>query len=91
MTLPAKVQSYMAAGKPVIAAANGEIPRVIADSGCGFCGTAEDAEGLAEAVRQFLSCDAKQQLGRNARNYYLSHFTQDMFLDTLLSELENAR
>lgn len=90
MTLPAKVQSYMAAGKPVIAAANGEIPRVIADSGCGFCASAEDAQGLAEAVQRFLACEDRAMLGRKAREYYLSHYTQAMFMNTLLSELENA-
>ncbi len=91
MTLPAKVQSYMAAGKPVIAAANGEIPRVIADSGCGFCGAAEDAEGLAEAVERFVACQDKALLGKKAKEYYLSHFTVDMYMNTLLSELESAR
>ena len=90
LTLPAKVQSYMVAGKPVIAAANGEIPRVIADSGCGFCGPAEDAEGLAEAVRQFLACKDRQNLGIKAREFYQSHFTQEMFMNTLLSELESS-
>jgi len=90
MTLPAKVQSYMAAGKPVIAAANGEIPRVIADSGCGYCAHAEDAAGLAEAVLQFLNCKERDALGSRAREYYLSHFTCDMFMKTLISYLENA-
>jgi len=91
LTLPAKVQSYMASGKPVIAAANGEIPRVIADSGCGFCGAAEDAEGLAEAVMRFIACEDKALLGKNAKEYYLSHFTVDMYMNTLLSEFESAR
>ena len=90
LTLPAKVQSYMAAGKPVIAAANGEIPRVIADSNCGFCANAEDAEGLAEAVLKFITCENRASLGKNARNYYESHFTRTMFMNTLLSELENT-
>jgi len=91
LTLPAKVQSYMAAGKPVIAAANGEIPLVIADSGCGFCGAAEDAEGLAEAVMRFIACEDKALLGKNAKEYYLSHFTVDMYMNTLLSEFESVR
>ena len=38
LTLPAKVQSYMAAGKPILASANGEIANVIKESGAGFCG-----------------------------------------------------
>ncbi len=90
LTLPAKVQSYMAAGKPILSAANGEIPKVIADSGCGFCAAAEDAQGLAEAVRQFLACPDKEALGRSGKTYYEKHFTRQMFMSQLEAELKNA-
>lgn len=90
MTLPAKVQSYMAAGKPVIAASNGEIPKVIHASGCGFCVQAGDANGLAQAVRDFLTTEDKDRLGTNARKYYEENFTRDMFMSKLESELKNA-
>lgn len=88
LTLPAKVQSYMAAGKPVLAAANGEIPKVIANADCGFCADAENAEGFAAAVRRFLDSEDRAAFGTRARAYYESHFTQKMFLDTLERELE---
>ena len=83
MTLPGKVQSYMATGKPILAAADGEIPEVIRASGCGFCARAEDAQGLADAVRAFLSCEDKETLGHNARTYYENHFTRNLFMDHL--------
>lgn len=91
LTLPAKVQSYMAVGKPVIAAANGEIPSVIKASGCGFCAEAEDAQGLAEAVRKFLACDDRAALGKRAKAYYDAHFTREKFMSKLISELEDHR
>ena len=53
MTLPGKVQSYMAVGKPIIGAINGETKKVIEDAKCGYCGRAEDAEALAENIRTF--------------------------------------
>ena len=90
-TLPAKVQSYMAAGKPIIAAANGEIPKVITDARCGFCADAGDAEGLAEAVRNFLATPDAKMLGKQAKEYYLQHFTKEKFMNTLIAELDNAR
>lgn len=90
MTLPGKAQTYMAVGKPIIAAADGEIPNVLKAASCGYCAKAEDAEGLAQAVRDFLSCEDRQQLGQNAREYYLNHFTRDMFMDRLERELLNA-
>ena len=90
-TLPAKVQSYMAAGKPIIAAANGEIPTVIRDADCGFCANAGDAAGLADAVRQFIALSDRKQLGVRAKEYYRSHFTKGKFMNTLIAEFENAR
>ena len=90
MTLPGKAQTYMAVGKPILAAADGEIPAVLRESGCGFCAKAEDAHGLAMAVEKFLNLEDKASLGRNARAYYLQHFTRDMFMDTLERELLNA-
>lgn len=87
MTLPGKAQSYMAAGKPIIASANGEIPRTIAKSGCGFCAPAEDTKALAEAVRLFLDHPDKKQLGENAAAYYRANFSRQRFMDALEEEL----
>lgn len=83
MTLPNKVQSYMAAGKPVLAAANGEIPKVLAAADCGFCAPAEDSEAFAQAVRRFLEHPDQAVLGQNARDYYCKHFTRELFMKNL--------
>ena len=87
LTLPGKVQTYMAAGKPIIGAANGEIPRTIRKSNCGFCAPAEDAEGLAAAVQAFLNCANKEELGENAYRYYQANFSRERFMDNLEREL----
>lgn len=87
MTLPAKVQSYMAAGKPVLAAANGEIPLVLADAQCGLCAPAGDARAFAQVVRAFLQETDRETMGKNARSYYLTHFTREQFMNTLEQEL----
>ena len=87
MTLPNKVQSYMAAGKPVLAAANGEIPKVLAAAQCGFCAEAENGKALADAVRQFLNTPDRDRLGHNARAYYDAHYTRQQFMKTLEQEL----
>ena len=87
LTLPAKVQSYMAAGKPVIAAANGEIPQVLSEAGCGYCAPAEDGKALANAVEQFLQNPEKEKLGKNARLYYRDHFTREKCIENLEREL----
>ena len=49
-TLPGKLQTYMAAGKPVIAAANGATKEIIEESRCGICTPAGDDRALGEAL-----------------------------------------
>lgn len=80
LTLPGKVQSYMAAGKPIIAAADGETQLVIKDAKCGYFGPAEDAEELAGNIKLFINEDKAQLLGKNARDYYEKNFSKAKFM-----------
>lgn len=86
-TLPGKVQACMAAGRPIVAAANGETARVLEEAACGFCAPAEDSAGFAEAVRAFLAEEDKPLLGRRARYFYEDHFEKRIFMDKLEKEL----
>ena len=83
MTLPGKVQSYMAVGKPIIGAIDGETKKVIEDAKCGYCGKAEDAKALSENIKQFIKNPEKGLMGENARAYYEQHFEQGKFMDQL--------
>lgn len=86
LTLPGKVQTYMAAGKPIIGAIDGETAQVIAEAGCGLCGGAENVQALAENVRRFIDMD-RASMGENAKKYYDEHFSKQMFMDKLENEL----
>lgn len=90
LTLPGKVQTYMAAGKPIIGAIDGETPIVVAEADCGICGCAEDAKALAENVRKFIKMDRKI-IRKNARAYYDDHFEKQMFINKLEEELAGKR
>jgi glycosyltransferase involved in cell wall biosynthesis len=75
-TVPSKVQAYLAAGRPVIASLDGEGARVILEAGAGVAAPAEDALGLADAIR-FLKSTPKlelERMGQNARVYYEQNF-----------------
>lgn len=87
LTLPGKVQSYMAVGKPIIGAIDGEARFVIEDAKCGFCGKSENAEELAENIKKFIKADNKIEMGRNARRYYEENFEEKLFMDKLESKL----
>lgn len=91
MTLPGKVQSYMAVGRPIIGAINGETKKVIEDAKCGYCGRAEDAEALAENIRSFVKNPDKDLMGKNAREYYEKHFEQEKFMDRLETVITGER
>ncbi len=87
-TLPGKVQTYMAAGKPIIGSANGETREVIEESKCGFCASADDGNGLAEAINRFVRYKNKATLGENAYRYYLANFEKKKFMKKLIDELK---
>ncbi len=87
MTLPGKVQSYMAAGKPIIGAINGETARIINEARCGFCAPAENSEEFANCIKKFISSD-KEQLGKNSFKYYEEHFKKDAFIAALTEEFQ---
>lgn len=88
LTLPGKVQSYMAAAKPIIGAINGETETVIRESQCGLCGPAEDGDTLAGNIRAFISDANRTTFGLNAGAYYETHFAKERFLDNLERNLQ---
>ena len=83
LTLPGKVQSYMAVGKPIIGAIDGETKVVIEAAKCGFCGKADDAAELAENIRKFINSQERITMGQNARRFYEENFQEELFMDKL--------
>ena len=88
-TLPGKVQTYMAAGKPILAAADGETQQVLNDAQCGFCAPAENSHVLAEIVNAYMANPSKEQFSINARKYYERYYTKQKFMNRLEEELRN--
>ncbi len=89
LTLPGKVQSYMAAGRGIIGAIGGETAVLIHEADCGLCVKAEDETALAEAIRQTLKDPQKMtDWGQNARAWYQNNFRKETFIDTLEGELK---
>lgn len=80
MTIPAKLQSYMACGIPIVASAAGETERIITEAGCGICTETGNPEALADGIRNLIESDVKK-MGRNAREYFESHFEKKMLMD----------
>lgn len=85
LTLPGKVQSYIAVGKPIIGAIDGETKEVIEAAQCGFCGRAENVDELVENIKRFIRSDKREEMGKNARKYYEENFEEKLFMDKLES------
>lgn len=85
LTVPGKIQSYLACAKPIVAALNGEGARVIREAKAGFAGPAEDAKELAKNIVSMYEMDqeARASMGANARKYYEGNFERDMLISKL--------
>lgn len=82
MTIPAKLQSYMACGKAIIASASGETKRIIEKAQCGVCTSIGDEKALVEGIRELIKSDSKQ-MGIKARKYFMEHFDKKKLMDEM--------
>ncbi len=84
LTVPAKVASYMAAGKPVLASMDGAGNAAVAAAG-GLSSPACDAAALADNLLVLTRMDAAQRaaMGQSAKEYYLAHYRRSELLRKL--------
>lgn len=91
-TLPGKVQTYMAAGKPILGAINGAGQEIIKESGCGLCVNAGDVNGLAKAMISFINDRERfSQCGEKARVYFKNEFTAKKHFESLENVLQKMK
>ena len=84
LTVPAKVASYMAAGKPVLASMDGAGNAAVAAAG-GLSSPACDAAALADNLLALTRMGAAQRaaMGQSAKEYYLAHYRRSELLRKL--------
>jgi glycosyltransferase involved in cell wall biosynthesis len=85
ITLPAKTQSCLACGIPVIVSADGEIQNLVNKADAGVCSDAGDAKRLAENIKKLvsMSTERRENMSRNAVNYYQKNFNKEMLLNRM--------
>ena len=91
LTIPSKIQSYLACAKPILASLDGEGARIVEESGAGLSSPAEDAELLAlQAEKMFrMNGEQREEMGKNAIKYFKKEFERDMLLEKLVTILQN--
>lgn len=89
LTLPGKVQTYMAAGKPIIGSINGEAAKVIAESGCGYCSKATSLDSFIISIYDYITNKNTSDFGYNSFFYYMNTFESKRFFSKLEKEINN--
>jgi glycosyltransferase involved in cell wall biosynthesis len=92
LTVPNKVQAYLAIGRPIIACLNGEGARIVVEAGAGLATPAEDAKALAETILNVykLTPVERKNMGENGRQYFQKHFNHDHLVDQLIGHLQSV-
>lgn len=93
LTVPAKLQAYMASAKPVIGMLNGEGAEIINESQCGITVRSGDYDQLAKQIQNLylMSDDELKRYGENGKEYYECYFNKRKclnYLYNLLNEKE---
>lgn len=79
-TIPAKLQSYMACGMPILAVAEGETKRIVEEAQCGVCCDIGNAKALANRIQTIMGMD-KDFMSRNAKLYCEAWFDKKRLLN----------
>lgn len=85
-TIPAKVMSYFAAGKPLVLAMDGEVQELVNKTiKCGLAGPTNDSDVLAKNIRAIYNMPPKERqvMGKRGRAYHLKHFERNIILNQL--------
>lgn len=93
ITIPSKVQTYLASGKPLLASLNGEGAQIVDDWKAGFSCNAGQPQKLSETIKKMseLSHDELNQMGKNAYACYLAEFERNKLISSLESEFKNLK
>lgn len=91
LTIPSKIQSYLACGKPIITSLDGEGSKIIKEANAGFTSPSEDYDCLVANIKKFLTLSNEEQkiLGQNGRAYFNIEFEREILVDRLEKILDN--
>lgn len=91
LTVPAKMQAYMSAGKPILAMLNGDGADLIVEAKCGKAVNAGDYSSLADRILEIskINYTELQKMGTNSKDFYTQHFTLKGCIDNLERIISN--
>lgn len=80
ITIPSKLQAYMAIGKPILVGVRGDAERLVIESGAGRCCTPGNPSSIAEAALglYLMNKDDLKRMGKRGKEYYLKNMNVDV-------------
>ncbi len=92
LTVPYKIQCYMACGKPIIACVRGEGARVVEAAEAGYAVSDISVDSLSATVLKMAKTSPAERakLGRNARQYFEQTYAPDIIYGNLETWLREA-
>lgn len=86
LTIPSKIQAYLAAGKPILACLNGEGAEIVKEAQAGLVIPAENGESLADAILKLseMSEETRLSMGNNGKKFYRENFSHEKLVQDLI-------
>lgn len=90
ITVPGKVQAYMATGKPILGSMDGSGNELIKEAKCGECVAAEDVLEIANMLKNYLLHSEKyNNCGINGRRFFCKEFKLETYIVRLMAIFYN--
>ena len=94
LCLPSKLTSYLLSGRPVLASVDQDssTKRILEGKGCGKTVVPDDKDALINGFKYFakLTSEARENMGKNSREYALKHLTRDVNLSLVVNSIKES-
>ncbi|MFL2136563.1 glycosyltransferase family 4 protein [Ruoffia sp. FAM 24228] len=82
-TIPAKVQSLMACGMPLLVSADGEVQGIVKSAECGFASNSGNVDGFVKNIKRFMSLNSDEllKMKKKSLDYYNENFNKKLLMD----------
>jgi glycosyltransferase involved in cell wall biosynthesis len=93
LVVPARLQSYMSASRPVLGMIDGAGAKIISESKCGYAVGGGDSKALVKIIKENVLPKRKdfESYGLNGRNYFKLHFQKDNCISDLCRIIKNGK
>lgn len=91
LTVPAKLQAYMSAGKPILAMIDGECAEIIKEARCGYASNSGDFKSLSLNILKMTNSSNEnlKVMSNNSRDYFENNFRMKDSITKLENILKN--